>query len=185
MGYVDEVNVPHPTHLRLRKRTWRSTGGVYLRSTTFTRDHRGICLWTPAARPCGHPRGHHDPIPHAPCHSRASVSVPWIPPDSRTSTWPSLAAPPAPRTHGAHRISGLAGGASELRQCKGVAADDAAATDVPVVGRMSGPLARWLLMVRGSWVVYYARYPDHQQPSRKCPRCFSTTASVKINLLTA
>ena len=32
-----------------------------------------------------------------------------------------------------------------------------AATDVPVVGRMSGPLARWLLMVWGSWVVYYAR----------------------------
>ena len=41
VGKLDLVNVPHPTHLRLRKRTWRSTGGVYLRSTTITRDH--IC----------------------------------------------------------------------------------------------------------------------------------------------
>ena len=34
VGYVDLVNVPHPKHVRLSKRTWRSTGGVYLRSTS-------------------------------------------------------------------------------------------------------------------------------------------------------
>ena len=135
----------------------------------------------------GHPRGHHDPRPHAPCHSRASVSVPWIPPwltDIRMAASSRPARPSPPGTHGAHRISGLAGGGSGFRQCKGVAAGDPAATDVPVAGRMSGTLAGWLLMVWGSWVVYYARSPDHQQPSRKCPRCFSTTASVKITLLT-
>ena len=81
----------------------------------------------------------------------------------------SPARPSPPGTPGAHRISGLAAGGSEFRQWKGVAGGDAAATDVPVAGRMSGSLAGWLLMVWGSWVVYDARSPDHQQPSRKCP----------------
>ena len=51
-------------------------------------------------------------------------------------------------------------------------------------GEAPGALAGWLLMVWGSWVVYYARSPDHQQPSHKCPRCFSTAASVKMTYVT-
>ena len=57
VGYVDLVNVPHPKHVRLSKRTWRSTGGVYLRSTSpaityvqLTPDRGGV--WPPDdARP--------------------------------------------------------------------------------------------------------------------------------------
>jgi len=90
--------------------------------------------------------------------------------------------PLAPGPHAAHRISGLADGGSGLRQCKG-GGGRCAGSHGRAHGRAGGcpaALAGWLLMVWGSWVVYYARSPDHQQPSRKCPRCFSTTASVKI-----
>ena len=39
---------------------------------TFTRDHPSMWLRTPAARPRGHPRGHHEPRPPVPRHSRGS-----------------------------------------------------------------------------------------------------------------
>ena len=44
-------------------------------------------------------------------------------------------------------------------------------------GEAPGALAGWLLMVGGSCEVYYPRSPDHQQPSRKCPRTSARPAT--------
>ena len=110
-----------PTHTSLRSTAGRRTGGVYPLSATFSRDHLSMSLRAPAARARTSPWPPRSPPARPPsltCLRICSLDSP----DSRTSTWPSLAAPPAPRTHGAHRISGLVGGASGFRQCKGVAA---------------------------------------------------------------
>ena len=110
-----------PTHTGLRSTAGRRTGGVYPLSATFSRDHLSMSLRAPAARARTSPWPPRSP-PARPLSLTCLRICSLDSPDSRTSTWPSLAAPPAPRTHGAHRISGLAGGASGFRQCKGVAA---------------------------------------------------------------
>ena len=110
-----------PTHTGLRSTAGRRTGGVYPLSATFSRDHLSMSLRAPAARARTSPWPPRSP-PARPLSLTCLRICSLDSPDSRTSTWPSLAAPPAPRTHGAHRISGLVGGASVFRQCKGVAA---------------------------------------------------------------
>ena len=106
VGNVDLVNVPHPTHVRSRRMTWRSNGGIYLRSTTFTRDHLCACA-------CGH-RPHARDIPVAttiPARPPQRIhvppkplrSVPGITRDSRTSACPPPDAP-RPGHHVGYRI---------------------------------------------------------------------------------
>ena len=103
VGKLDLVNVPHPTHARSRRVTWRSTGGVYKRSTTFPRDHLCACACgnRPPARdipvattiPARPPQRIHKPL----------RSVPGITRDSRMSACPP---PDAPRRghHVGYRI---------------------------------------------------------------------------------
>ncbi len=95
VGYADRAAVPPPTQVL---GAWRGEEpAAYTHDPPPSAAITYVCPCGPPPPAPGHPRGHHDPRPHAPCHSRASVSVPWIPSDSRTSAWPPPAAPPAPR----------------------------------------------------------------------------------------